>query len=52
MPVDFAQDRTDEQKNKTRSKLVNREKERKDKLKAAGIDYEYEGFVSLRPLAL
>jgi hypothetical protein len=41
------QERTAEEQTKTRAKLANREKGRKDKIKAAGIDYDYEGFVSV-----
>ncbi|KAK0543668.1 nucleolar protein [Tilletia horrida] len=36
--------KTDEQKAKVEAKLVKREKQRKRKLEAAGIEYEYEGY--------
>lgn len=42
----FGKERTEAEQTKARSKLVAREQERQRKIKEAGIDYEYKGFVS------
>lgn len=39
-------ERTEEEKAKADKKLLKKERQRKKKLEAAGIDYEFDGYVS------
>lgn len=41
--VDTPQPRTAEQQEKANAKVLKRQEERREKIKAAGIDYEFEG---------
>jgi hypothetical protein len=43
----FLQERSEEEQAKVRSKLFKKDQARQQKIKDLGIDYEYEGFVSV-----
>lgn len=45
--VAIPQDRSEEEQAKVRSKLFKKDQARQQKIKDLGIDYEYEGFVSI-----